>query len=651
MTNTILDIQDLVVGLGPDGKGPRIIDGVSLQVHERETLCLVGESGSGKSVTSLTTMGLLPKGTLVPTGGSIKLVGEELLTATDRRLRQLRATQMAMIFQEPMTALNPVVPVGRQIDEVLRAHTSLDARTRKKRILDMMAQVRLPQVERGEIVCLVGESGSGKSVIAQSVMGLLPKGLPIAAGTISLLDEDITRANEARLRQLRATRMSMIFQEPMTALNPVMRCGDQIDEVLRFHSDLSLKDRLNKTLNILGEVSLPDPARIVASYPHQLSGGQRQRIMIAMALVLEPALLIADEPTTALDVTTQAQILKLILELQKKHGTGVLFITHDFGVVSEIAHRVAVLRLGELVELGTRDEVLKRPQHEYTRMLIGAVPTLQPHGRAADAAAPVVLATKNLAKTYSERGWFGPRREVHAAMDVNLELRRGQTLGIVGESGSGKSTVARCIVRLVDPSSGEVRVSGTEIATMSASDLRPLRHKVQIVFQDPYRSLNPRRTVGEAIIEGPLNYGVPRAEALERARKLLELVRMDASALPRYPHQFSGGQRQRICIARALAMEPELLIADEAVSALDVSVQAQVLELLEEIRTRLDLAMLFITHDLRVAAQVCDQVAVMSKGRVVEYGPAEEVFLRPKHEYTRALFEAAPGRGFAFGSS
>ena len=506
-------------------------------------------------------------------------------------------------------------------------------------------------VGQGEIVCLVGESGSGKSVIAQSVMGLLPKGLPIAAGTISLLDEDITRANEARLRQLRATRMSMIFQEPMTALNPVMRCGDQIDEVLRFHSDLSLKDRLNKTLNILGEVSLPDPARIVASYPHQLSGGQRQRIMIAMALVLEPALLIADEPTTALDVTTQAQILKLILELQKKHGTGVLFITHDFGVVSEIAHRVAVLRLGELVELGTRDEVLKRPQHEYTRMLIGAVPTLQPHGRAADAAAPVVLATKNLAKTYSERGWFGPRREVHAAMDVNLELRRGQTLGIVGESGSGKSTVARCIVRLVDPSSGEVRVSGTEIATMSASDLRPLRHKVQIVFQDPYRSLNPRRTVGEAIIEGPLNYGVPRAEALERARKLLELVRMDASALPRYPHQFSGGQRQRICIARALAMEPELLIADEAVSALDVSVQAQVLELLEEIRTRLDLAMLFITHDLRVAAQVCDQVAVMSKGRVVEYGPAEEVFLRPKHEYTRALFEAAPGRGFAFGSS
>jgi peptide/nickel transport system ATP-binding protein len=240
---------------------------------------------------------------------------------------------------------------------------------------------------------------------------------------------------------------------------------------------------------------------------------------------------------------------------------------------------------------------------------------------------------------------------VHAAADVNLELRRGQTLGIVGESGSGKSTVARCIVRLVDPSSGEIRISGTEIATMGAAALRPLRRKVQIVFQDPYRSLNPRRTVGEAIVEGPLNYGIARREARERAVKLLELVRMDASALERYPHQFSGGQRQRICIARALAMEPELLVADEAVSALDVSVQAQVLQLLEEIRTRLNLAMLFITHDLRVAAQVCDQVAVMSKGRVVEYGPAAEIFLRPQHEYTRALFDAAPGRGFAFGSS
>jgi peptide/nickel transport system ATP-binding protein len=506
-------------------------------------------------------------------------------------------------------------------------------------------------VGRGEIVCLVGESGSGKSVIAQSVMGLLPKTLAVSAGAISLLDEDITQAKESRLRQLRATRMSMIFQEPMTALNPVMTCGEQIDEVLKFHTSLPPQERRERILGIVQEVSLPDPGRIVASYPHQLSGGQRQRIMIAMALVLEPALLIADEPTTALDVTTQAQILHLIIQLQKKHGTGVLFITHDFGVVSEIAHRVAVLRLGELVEIGGRDEVLKRPAHEYTQMLIRSVPALKPQGRAARPEAPVVLQTRGLSKTYRSNSWLGPVREVRAAEDVTLEVRRGQTLGIVGESGSGKSTVARCIVRLVDPSAGEIRIGGTEIATMGAAALRPLRRKVQIVFQDPYRSLNPRRTVGEAIIEGPLNYGTGREAALERAVKLLELVRMDASALPRYPHQFSGGQRQRICIARALAMEPELLVADEAVSALDVSVQAQVLELLEEIRTRLDLGMLFITHDLRVAAQVCDQMAVMSQGRVVEYGPAEEIFLRPKHEYTRALFEAAPGRGFAFGST
>ena len=507
------------------------------------------------------------------------------------------------------------------------------------------------EVGREEVVCLVGESGSGKSVIAQAAMGLLPRSLPVARGSIRLAGEEIVGMPEARLRELRARRMSMVFQEPMTALNPVMRCGDQIDEVLRFHSALSPAERRKRILSVLEEVLLPDPERVAGAYPHQLSGGQRQRIMIAMALVLEPALLIADEPTTALDVTTQAQILRLMLDLQKRHGTGVLFITHDFGVVAEIAHRVAVLRLGELVEAGARDDVLKQPRHEYTRMLIRAVPSLEPHGRPPKPDAPAVLRTRGLGKVYRSHGWLGGAREVRAAEDVSLEVRRGQTLGIVGESGSGKSTVARCIVRLVDPTAGEIRLGDADIATMPAAQLRPLRRRVQVVFQDPYRSLNPRRTVGEAMVEGPLNYGVPRAEALERATKLLELVRMDASALARYPHQFSGGQRQRICIARALAMEPELLVADEAVSALDVSVQAQVLALLEEIRERLDLAMLFITHDLRVAAQICDEVAVMSRGRVVEYGPAAEIFARPRHEYTRALFEAAPGRRFAFGSA
>ena len=506
-------------------------------------------------------------------------------------------------------------------------------------------------VGRGEVVCLVGESGSGKSVIAQAVMGLLPKALPVQAGAILLQGEDVTKASAARLRELRATRMSMIFQEPMTALNPVMTCGDQIDEVLAEHTPMSVAERRRKVLEIVKEVLLPEPERIVASYPHQLSGGQRQRIVIAMALVLDPVLLIADEPTTALDVTTQAQILKLVIELQARHGTGVLFITHDFGVVAEVAHRVAVLRLGDMVEIGDKAQVLQRPTHPYTRMLMGAVPTLAVPERALDEAAPVVLKVNGLSKTYDSKSWFGKRRVVHAAQDVSFEIRRGRTLGIVGESGSGKSTVARCVVRLIDPSGGEVLLSGTDLAKTPHRALRTMRDKVQIVFQDPYRSLNPRRTIAEAMVEGPMNFGVSHADAMARSRSLLELVRMDASALDRYPHQFSGGQRQRLCIARALAMEPELLVADEAVSALDVSVQAQVLRLLADIRGRLNLAMLFITHDLRVAAQVCDDVVVMSQGKVVEYAPASRIFTAPQHAYTKALFEAAPGKGFAFGTA
>jgi len=506
-------------------------------------------------------------------------------------------------------------------------------------------------VAAGEMVCLVGESGSGKSVIAQATMGLLPLVLRASAGEILLDGENVLTASEARLRELRCTRMSMVFQEPMTALNPVLRCGEQIDEVLAMHTRLNAAARRERTLEIIADVQLPDPERMLASFPHQLSGGQRQRIMIAMALVLNPRLLIADEPTTALDVTTQAQILALIRALQRKHGTGVLFITHDFGVVAEIADRVAVLRQGEVVEFGAAANVLSRPRHEYTRMLIAAVPSLVPRHRVVATDAPVVVATRALSKTYGRGGWW--RRSgsgVVAASDVSLTIRRGETLGIVGESGSGKSTVARCIARLVEPTSGAIELDGVDIAAMDADALRPLRRRVQIIFQDPYRSLNPRRTVGEAIIEGPMNYGVSRATALDNARRLLELVRLDAGAIDRYPHQFSGGQRQRVCIARALAIEPELIIADEAVSALDVSVQAQVLALLDEIRARLNLAMLFITHDLRVAAQVCDRVVVMQHGRIVEQGPIAEVYANPQHEYTKALLAAAPGRNWTFGT-
>ncbi len=498
-----------------------------------------------------------------------------------------------------------------------------------------------------EILCLVGESGSGKSVTAHGVMGLLPKGqLRPVAGRILLQGEDLLRLSETRLRALRGARMAMIFQEPMTALNPVMSCGAQIDEVLATHTGLDAVARQERILEVMAEVQLPDPGALIHAYPHQLSGGQRQRIMIAMALVLEPALLIADEPTTALDVTTQAQILRLIRALQREHATGVLFITHDFGVVAEIADRVAVMQSGRVVELGAAAQVLAHPRHDYTRMLIGAVPSLVPRQRPRAAGARTVLRTADLTKVY-RGGWF-QKREVRAAERVSIEVRRGETLGLVGESGSGKSTVARCIARLIDPSAGEIFLDEQPIGRLGRRRLRPYRRRVQIVFQDPYRSLNPRRTVGASIVEGPVNYGVARAEAAARARSLMALVNLDPEALGRFPHQFSGGQRQRICIARALAMEPELLIADEAVSALDVSVQAQVLELLDDIRRRLELAMLFITHDLRVAAQVCDTVAVMHQGRVVEQGPVAELFAEPRHAYTRALFAAAPGKDWDF---
>jgi peptide/nickel transport system ATP-binding protein len=503
-------------------------------------------------------------------------------------------------------------------------------------------------VGAGEIVCLVGESGSGKSVIAHAVLGLLPRALHPEGGAIRLQGEDLLSAPAERLRALRCTRMSMIFQEPMTALNPVMTCGRQIEEVLREHTGLDPTQRRTRVLDIMRQVRLPDPERLIDAYPHQLSGGQRQRIMIAMALILEPVLLIADEPTTALDVTTQAQILSLIRDLQRQRGTGVLFITHDFGVVAEIADRVAVLQHGKLVEVGTADQVLGAPAHSYTRMLVSAVPSMEPRHRDAVPDGPAVLRTAGLGKTYRSGGFLQPTRIVDAATDVTLSLRRGETLGIVGESGSGKSTVARCIARLIDPTAGTIHLDADEIGHMGRFRLRRHRKRVQIVFQDPYRSLNPRRSVGASIVEGPMNYGVPRRVALERARSLMATVKLDPAALDRFPHEFSGGQRQRICIARALAMEPDVLIADEAVSALDVSVQAQVLDLLDQIRRSLHLAMLFITHDLRVAAQICDRVAVMHRGRVVEEGPTARIFCAPAHDYTRALIAAAPGRGYRF---
>lgn len=500
------------------------------------------------------------------------------------------------------------------------------------------------KVNKGEILCIVGESGSGKSVTAFSVMGLADRrALTPVFGTIKLDGEDILDTNDARLRKLRGEKMSMIFQEPMTALNPVLRVGDQISEMLEIHTNLSKAQRKAQVIEAMRDVSLPDPETMYRSYPHQLSGGQRQRIMIAMALTLEPKLLIADEPTTALDVTTQAQILKLIKDIQRRKGMGVMFITHDFGVVSEIADVVAVMKQGCIVEQGTVADVLGNPKDPYTQKLIAAVPSMTPPDRAI-IGGETALETQDLVKTYGQAGIFGKGRVVNAVREVDLIVRRGETLGIVGESGSGKSTVARCIMRLVDPTSGEVLIKGENITSLGEGQLRSHRRDIQIVFQDPYRSLNPRRTVGQSIIEGPMNFGLSMIEAKARAAELMQVVGLSSDALERFPHQFSGGQRQRICIARALAMEPMILIADEAVSALDVSVQAQVLDLLDDVRKCFDLAMLFITHDLRVAAQICDRIMVMNKGQVVEAGPTAAVYANPQHEYTRTLLAAAPGQ-------
>ncbi len=503
-----------------------------------------------------------------------------------------------------------------------------------------------------EILCVVGESGSGKSVLANTVMRLLPPGVRPDGGAVLFRGRDLVGASEAEMRRLRGAKIGMIFQEPMTALNPLRRAGDQIAETFRIHTKLGARAIRDKTLALLDEVRMPDPAAALRAYPHELSGGQRQRVMIAMALALEPALLIADEPTTALDVTTQGRILALIREIQARRGMGVLFITHDFGVVAEIADRVAVMQAGRLVEEGPAEAVLDRPQAPYTRALIGAVPPLLPRAPRPGTEAAPILTIAGVSKTYRKGGGLlagllpGRARLTHAVRDVSLSLPRGTTLGIVGESGSGKSTLARCIVRLLDPETGTIRLGDTDLASLSRRAMRAEARRVQMVFQDPFASLNPRRRAGELVAQGPMLHGVSRADAMAKARELFGLVGLDPAAMDRLPHEFSGGQRQRIGLARALALEPELLVADEPVSALDVSVQAQVLALLDRLRDRLGLSMLFITHDLRVAGQICDRIAVMKDGQVVEAGPTAEVFSAPQAAYTRALLDAVPGRAW-----
>ena len=500
-------------------------------------------------------------------------------------------------------------------------------------------------LEAGKIVCVVGESGSGKSMCAHALMGLLPDTVVVDGGEILFEGHDLLKLDTESWHDLRGRRLAMVFQEPMTALNPLMRIGDQLMEVFEAHDLLTPKTRKAKALALVREVGLPDPERIIRAYPHQLSGGQRQRAMIAMALALEPAVLVADEPTTALDVTTQAQILKLIRNLQKSHNMAVMFITHDFGVVADIADQVVVLRYGKVVEEGPASAVFADPQHDYTKALLAAVPSFDPPPRASLEAEPKADEVIGLDKTYvTPTGWFKPNRETRAANEVNFTIHKGETLGLVGESGSGKSSVARLVMRLIEADRGTVRIGDVDLTALEGRGLRAQRHRIQMIFQDPFASLNPRRKVGRIIADGMVARGKPLVQALHRAQELLGLVGLDSGAIERYPHEFSGGQRQRIGIARALALEPEIIVADEAVSALDVSVQAQVLKLLEDLKARLGLSMLFITHDLRVAAQICDRIAVMQKGSIVELKPTAALFATPEHPYTRELLAAVPGR-------
>lgn len=495
----------------------------------------------------------------------------------------------------------------------------------------------------GETLCVVGESGSGKSLIASSIVGLLPsQRLKVCSGRIQFEGRDLLRASEQELRAIRGGRIGFVFQDPLSSLNPLERVGKQVAEVLNLHGWQG--DPARRVLDLLNDMHLPDPRSISQAFPWQLSGGQRQRVMIAMAVAAEPAMLIADEPTSALDVTTAAQILALLRELQSQRGVGLFLITHDFGVVAEMADRVAVMRQGVLVDYGAKDEVLLRSAHPYTRQLLEAVPPLRSRTPRNHGALPLLTAD-NLSKTWRVRGGlFRPARAVRALDHVSLQVGQGETLAVVGESGSGKSTLARVLCRLTNVDSGRADLQGIaeDYLALPRRRMAPVRKSVQMVFQDPYSSLNPRRTVGESIAIGLITQGETAKASKARTLELLARVQLDPAVADRYPNEFSGGQRQRIVIARALATRPRLLVADEPVSALDVSVQAEILALLERIQREEGLAMVFITHDLRVAARMADRVLVMHRGVAVENTSMHRALTAPAHEYTAALVAAVP---------
>jgi len=498
-------------------------------------------------------------------------------------------------------------------------------------------------IAEGETVALVGESGSGKSVSALSILKLLP--YPAAShpsGEVLFNGKDLMKASEPELRRVRGNDVTMIFQEPMTSLNPLHTVEQQIAEILKMHQGMGDQAARKRTLELLHEVGIREPEKRLASFPHQLSGGQRQRVMIAMALANKPKLLIADEPTTALDVTVQAQILQLLAELKASQGMSMLFITHDLGIVRKIADRVCVMSKGKIVETGPTKEIFENPQHDYTKHLLAAEPKGEPP--AADLSAKTVMEGKDV------RVWFPIKKgflrktvdHVKAVDGIDVQLRAGQTLGVVGESGSGKTTLGLALSRMIS-SKGEIRFDGRDIAQFSFKDMRPLRREMQIVFQDPFGSLSPRMTIADIIAEGLLVHE-PKLSADDRDERVvsaLKEVNLDPETRFRYPHEFSGGQRQRIAIARAMVLNPKFVMLDEPTSALDMSVQAQVVDLLRALQKKHDLAYLFISHDLKVVRALANDVLVMRNGKAVEYGTSKEVFANPKTDYTKALMAAA----------
>ncbi|WP_170364524.1 ABC transporter ATP-binding protein [Ruegeria arenilitoris] len=525
------------------------------------------------------------------------------------------------------------------------------------------------EVRPGETVCIVGESGSGKSVSSLSLMRLVEFGGGEIAGGQLIFDRndgtelDLTKADQDLMKQIRGNEIGMIFQEPMTALNPVFTVGRQLTEGLRIHKDMSKSQAEARALELLKQVRIPEPERRLKQYPHELSGGMRQRVVIAMAMACEPRLLIADEPTTALDVTIQAEILALMDRLKRETGTAVMFITHDMAVVAQMADRVVVMYRGNKVEEGTVTEIFENPQHDYTKALLAAVPKLgEMRGKSApepmkllgvegQKIAPipgtedVLLSVRNLTTRFPVKGGILRRTisNVHAVEDVSFTLNKGQTLSLVGESGCGKSSAGRSILRLIEPMAGEISLDGVDIMKLDQKGLRKARLDMQMIFQDPFASLNPQMQLVDQVAEPMRNYGVASGSELQdRVAQLFDKVHLPRSFMRRFPHEMSGGQRQRIAIARALALNPKLIIADEAVSALDVSVQAQVLNLMMELQSELGLSYLFISHDMAVVERVSHHVGVMYLGRIVELGPRARVFENPQHPYTQALMKAVP---------